>query len=162
MKYLQMPQILQANQILKHFEEANTRVSFQLETYKCKFTRKEKQLFDYKDVVTYLRNSLRLSFPDHETSNLRKTDFQMSSLDAFREDASFRIGSILDIFSEIDVFIASLCDVFDLAIDLDKCVVYSLDKRWGPFEGCAWFFCYLFYNKKKKRILLFATQMNKM
>lgn len=161
MKYLEVPQILKTSQILKNFEETNTKVSFQLETYKCKFTRKEKQLFDYKDMLTYLKNSLGLSFPNYDFSKLSREDFRKTSISTFKEDVSFRIGNVLGIFSEVDIFVNSLCKVFDLAIDLERSEIYMLGRRWGPFEGCAWFFCYLFYNKRRKRVLLFAAQLKK-
>lgn len=161
MKYLEVHQISKVIRFLEKFEETNQKLSFELETHKCKFTRKQKNLLNCKSVLTYFQSSLNLLFPEYDFSSLELDNFSECCLDMFKNDLYFRVGNIVINSSENELFVDSICRILDSTIDFGKSVLYKFEKRFGPFECCSWFFCYLFYNRKRKRILIFSAKMRK-
>ena len=167
MKYLQTPQLLQTTQLLKNIEESAEKLSFTLEMYKAVFNKKEKKLFinnftNFEGIL--LRKSLESTFQDYDFEFLKSSDFVNSSLKNTKEEINFRLGSVLNNIVGFDkqkesFFTDSLFKVFNNLINVERCKIFSVDLKFGPFGRADWFFCFLFYNKKMKRILIFSAKV---
>lgn len=159
MRYLEIKQISEVSQILTQMEEENPEMTFILEPYSCKASKKEKKKNDNNSSKANLAHTLNLTFTDYSFSDDKLDEFcDISNANCKKEVLDFFEMSKIDSATEA---VNGIFAVIDRAIDLKKSEIYSYDQRDGPFEECRWFFCFLFYNKKMKRILLFAGMLNK-
>ncbi|KAM0684802.1 RNA polymerase III-inhibiting protein maf1, partial [Conglomerata obtusa] len=107
------------------------------------------------DVLTsHLISTLNLSFSDY---NFVNANFNYISLGDCKKEA-------LDFFNVVNSeiggsIVESLFIVIQNTVDIKNCDVFCYENREGPFEDCVWFFCFLFYGKKEKRIVLFVGML---
>lgn len=155
MRYLHVKEVSEASHFLAQVENETQNLSFVLETFSCKTTKKQKKEFISDNIVNYyLVSTLNLSYNDYKFIN---TDFKFYSVDECKKET-------LGFFNVINQKIANnavdlIFRVIDKTINLKSGQCYAFESREGPFENSAWFFCYLFYGKKKKRIVLFTGKM---
>ncbi|KAM0673203.1 RNA polymerase III-inhibiting protein maf1 [Gurleya vavrai] len=157
MRYLQIKQISEASHILSQLEDENPNFSFILDTYSCKTTKKQKKEYDEtkETLISHLLSTLNLSFVDYKFSN---DEFNFKSLNECKKEA-------LDFFNILsnDIgksIVDSVFAVINSTVDLKRSEIFCYEKREGPFEKSVWFFCFLFYGKKEKRIILFVGMLN--
>eukprot|EP00793_Prasinoderma_coloniale_P005735 PRCOL_00004209-RA len=117
--------------------------------------------------LIYLILTLNHMYPDYDFTSLRAHHFSKEpSLDMVRSNVESRLleckGPWVEVAGpgEPDLF-TSMWVAIDEAIDLADCDIYSYNADEGndPFsdEGAICHFSYIFYNKKLKRVLYFAT-----
>lgn len=154
MRYLYLKQITETNQILSQIEE-EVLIKFLLDPYSCKSSKKEKKSHPILNTFSLLSSVLELSFPDYNFKDEDKSDnFKSIKMDDCKKEITSTFHSIS---KEI---IDSVFNVIDKSIDVKNSEIYAYDSRSGPFEDFGWFFCYFFYNKKKKRIILFCGMLD--
>lgn len=159
MRFLQLKQIDQASQILTQFENEKPGLSFILEPYSCKTSKKQRKQYDCSNKENYIiNNTLDLSFGDY-TFESSKTNYMMVE--------KTRAKKIINEFMTItniemaDENTDILINIIDKAVEAKCTQIYSYEMRDGPFEECALFFCLIFYSKKKKRVILFSGMQKK-
>ncbi|KAM0678457.1 hypothetical protein BDAP_000856 [Binucleata daphniae] len=155
MRYLYIKEISEASHFLSQLENETPNLSFVLETFSCKSTKKQKKEIIMDDKInSYLIATLNLSYNDYKFIN---ANFKFYSVDECKKET-------LGFFNVINHKIASdandlIFKVIDKTLNLKAGECYFFENREGPFENAVRFFCYLFYGKKKKRIVLFAGKM---
>ncbi|WUR02774.1 repressor of RNA polymerase III transcription MAF1-like protein [Vairimorpha necatrix] len=133
MKYLQISQILKTNEIFKSIQEKHPSFTIDLEVFSCKSSKNDKIFNTLPKPFRYLVQTLALAYPDYDFEN---------------ENAlSFTLMPYQDVVNELILII-------DKTVRLDKCEIFSYKNRSGPFENCKWYFCFFFYCKNEKRILM--------
>lgn len=160
MRYLQLSHMSTASTLLNQLESDNPNLSFILEPYSCKSTKKQKKKNVTNNFHTQnLINTLDLSFIDY-TFNIQHSTkaFQKTETNECKKLIT-NFFTFMQIMRACDV-VDSLFSVIDKTVDIKNVEIYSYDKRQGPFEESVWFFCFLFYNKKSRRIVLFSGMLN--
>ncbi|KAF7683795.1 hypothetical protein TCON_0993 [Astathelohania contejeani] len=159
MRYLQLSPILETNTLLQSIEEKDNGFFTLLEVYSCKYTKKQKkETPNYKSTLSFLTNTLDLCFSEYKFSNLEMKHFQVvDEKEVKLEISTSLVGRYMDGY-EVGGFIM---DVIIRVVGKDS-IIYRFNERCGPFENCLWFHCYLFYSKKRKRVLILVIGLNKM
>lgn len=156
MRLIQAPQLQKTNFLLEQFDPE---VSFTIDAYKCKFTKKQKRQFKETGIYSYIALALKISFPDYKFDDLALADIQKTDIPEVKNALSFRISNLLNNYGTgIE---SALLKVFDSVIDFSNSSVYFVDKRLEVFYASVWFNCFIFYNKKRKRLLLFVVMASK-
>ncbi|RVD92045.1 Mod5 sorting protein [Tubulinosema ratisbonensis] len=156
MRLIQAPQLLRTNLIL---EDVDPNVELTMDAYKCKLTKKQRKNIKDKGVFTYIKMALQISFPNYCFDDLTSLDIKKSNYDELKESLSFRFSSLLSNYeNDVHTFLLS---VFDSVIYLKNSTIYCVNKRLEMFYQTKWFHCYFFYNKKRKRLLLFVAMDHK-
>lgn len=159
MRFLQLKQIEEASQILTQLENEKPGLAFILEPYSCKSSKKQKKRYTAKSKDDYIINTLDLSFADYSFERNKPEDFRkielMNSKVLVNEFMTVTNIGVSDGTTDL------LFDIIDKAIDIKNTEISCYDLRDGPFEDCALFFCQIFYNKKKKRVILFSGMIEK-
>eukprot|EP01096_Ripella_sp_DP13-Kostka_P017042 TRINITY_DN8590_c0_g1_i1.p1 TRINITY_DN8590_c0_g1~~TRINITY_DN8590_c0_g1_i1.p1 ORF type:complete len:260 (+),score=97.78 TRINITY_DN8590_c0_g1_i1:74-781(+) len=117
----------------------------------------------------FIISTLNLMFPECDFCNLQPSEFHKEQ-DLMR--VVHNINSMLArVLSDFQTRQQQLWNQFDADMDLKECNVYSfMPNEFDPFDdgsgvGALWSFCYLFHNKKVKRVAVFfcrATPQRKL
>lgn len=114
-----------------------------------------------KKTLFYLISTLNSEFPDYNFDDAKSSDFTKEpSLNYVTSNIDGLLSvSATEIYSKIH---DSLWVTLNEEICLPECDIYSYnpDLASDPFgeDGCLWSFNYFFYNRKKKRVVLFTCR----
>jgi len=182
MKFLADPTLIKISTTMEGLDIGNRVLHGRVESYSCKTSKTEKQASkaiesklasvkssskkessvgdmgdaDNRKLVVTLISTLNAAFPDLEFGDTRPDQF---SKEVDRENVATNISC--DLLNDADSAIPSFKDDFwkaiDASVNLAESSIYSYTPD-GESEddlfayGSGW--CYFFYNKKEKRILL--------
>ncbi|EQB60281.1 repressor of rna polymerase iii transcription maf1-like protein [Vairimorpha apis BRL 01] len=154
MKYLQMLQILKTNKILQSIEDKHPSLTIDFEVFSCKSSKKQKLYLKYNKPLRYLLETLQLAFPDYNFTKETESDFLKVSYQEIANELIYAFIVFHKNKEDVVKFVEFLGVIIDKTVHLDDCQIYKYINRNGPFEKCVWFFSFLFYSKKDKRVLM--------
>ncbi|ELA46771.1 hypothetical protein VCUG_01730 [Vavraia culicis subsp. floridensis] len=155
MRYLEMSLISEANAIFNQLEAKN--FSINLEAYSCKYTKKQRKRQNYKNTIAHLINTLELANLKGKCK-LKRDDFKLKQFSEIKNDI-FLILMCNDRF-DAEKMIKMLVICIQNTVGINSTLIFSLENRIALLSDDKHFLCYLFYNKKVKRILLLTIFYN--
>lgn len=155
MRYLEMSLISEANAIFNQLEAKN--FSINLEAYSCKYTKKQRKRQNYKNTIAHLINTLELANLKGKCK-LKRDDFKLKQFSEIKNDI-FLILMCNDRF-DAEKMIRMLVICIQNTVGINSTLMFSLENRIALLSDDKHFLCYLFYNKKVKRILLLTIFYN--
>ncbi len=114
-----------------------------------------------RKALFYLISTLNAAFPDYDFSDAKSSEF---SKEPSLQYVTSNIDSLLSVTATEQYARVhdKLWVTLNEEIRLPECDIYSYnpDLASDPFgeDGCLWSFNYFFYNRKKKRIVLFTCR----
>jgi len=112
----------------------------------------------------HLVSTLNAAFyPDYDFTNAKSDEFTLET-DFNRVKHCINEGLKDSVGCKYSRLSQELWALVDQDINLDKCSIfsYSPDLQSSPFgsdDGSIWSYCYFFYNRQKKKVLLFTGQL---
>lgn len=155
MKYLEISHISKTNNLFKKFRELNPLLNIELEAFSCKSNKKEKGMEKHiEKPLRYLLSSLQLCFPDYDFKSGSWSDFTRCSMDDVKTALIYSISTGYKNIDDIKEFVDFLTIILNKSVGLDTASIYSYEGRMGAFEDCTWYFCFLFFSKQRKRVVV--------
>lgn len=161
MRYLELNCISKTNKLFQKLQDLNPLLNIEMEAYSCKTSRKEKSEKLIEKPLRYLLSALGLCFPDYDFYSESWASFRRKTLDEVKNEIAYSITITHKNNEDVREFIDFLAIILEKSIHPSGCEIFSYENRVGPFEGCSWHFSFLFFNKKRKRVVILNAFSNK-
>jgi hypothetical protein len=156
MRYLELSYISKTNSLFEKLRDINPLLNIEIEAYSCKSSKKQRSERQIEKPLRYLLSCLQLCFPDYDFYNESWDSFRKKSIEEVQSEIIYSITTTYRNSDDVKEFVDFLTMVLDRSITLKGCDIYSYESRIGPFEGYSWHFCFLFFNKKRKRVVVLS------
>jgi hypothetical protein len=154
MRYLELNYISKTNNLFKKLKEINPLLNIEVEAYSCKASKKQKNEARTEKPLRYLTSCLQLCFPDYDFCEESWESFRKKSVEDVQNEITYSITTTYKNSDDVREFVDFLTLVLDRSITLKGCDIYSYEARTGPFEEYSWYFCFLLFNKKRRRVII--------
>ncbi|KAK6089521.1 hypothetical protein P3W45_001520 [Vairimorpha bombi] len=154
MKYLEISQILKTNKIIKKIEETHSSLAIDLEVFSCKSSKKQKMYKNHPKPIRYLLETMQLTFPDYSFVEEDLGNFIRLTYQDVVNEIMYTFMIFYKSKDEVSEFVEFLGIIIDKTVHLDGCEIFAYKNRKGPFEKFSWYFCFFFYSKDEKRVLM--------
>lgn len=156
MRFLEMSLICEANAILNDLDGLN----LYMEAYSCKYTKKQKKRQKFRNMHSHLSNTLELANLSNERK-IRREEFTRKHFSDIKNEIFLVLMRYKIIDAEKILKMITIC--IQSTIGLNDTLIFSFVNRYQPLTDNSSNFCFLFYNKKKKRVVLLTVsyEMNK-
>lgn len=161
MRYLELNCISKTNKLFQKLQDLNPLLSIEMEAYSCKSSRKQRNERLIPKPLRFLLSALELCFPDYDFHNESWESFRRRSMSEVRNEITYSITTTHKNSEDVKEFVDFLTIILEKSINLDGCDIYAYESRLGPFQDCSWHFSFLFFNKKRKRVVILNAFWNK-
>ncbi|AFM98704.1 Maf1 regulator [Encephalitozoon hellem] len=161
MRYLELSCISKTNKLFQKLQDLNPLLNIEMEAYSCKSSRKQRMEMHVEKPLRYLVSALELRFPDYDFSGESWRSFSRKSMGEVVNEVAYSISTVHKNNSDVKEFVGFLEVILHKSVDLSECMIFSYENRMGPFEDCFWYFSFLFFNKRQKRVVMLNAFMNR-
>lgn len=147
--------ITEANAIFNQIRKRN--INLNIEAYSCKYTRKQKKRQIFKSTFNHLVNTLELASLKNKVK-IRSEDFKLKYFSDIKNDVFLVLMRCKVPDAERIIRMLTIC--LQNSIGLNDTSIYSLENRFALISNSNSYLCYLFYNRKMKRIVLLTLFYN--
>lgn len=161
MRYLELSCISKTNKLLQKLQDLNPLLNIEVEAYSCKSSKKQRVERFVEKPLRYLLSALELRFPDYDFYGESWKSFQKKSMGEVLNEVTYSINTAHKNNEDVKEFVGFLEVILHKSIDLSECMIFSYENRMGPFEDCFWYFSFLFFNKRQKRVVMLNAFMNR-
>ncbi|UTX46562.1 Maf1 regulator protein [Encephalitozoon intestinalis] len=161
MRYLEMSCISKTNKLFQKLQDINPQLNIEVEAYSCKSSRKQRGQRDVEKPLQYLQSALGLRFPDYDFHGESWRSFERKTLEEVLREVAYSISTTHKNSEDVKEFVGFLEMILDRSIDTGSCLIFSYKNRMGPFEDCFWYFSFLLFSKRQKRVVMLNAFMSR-
>ncbi|CAD25715.1 hypothetical protein [Encephalitozoon cuniculi GB-M1] len=160
MRYLELGCISKTNKLFQKLQDLNPLLNIEIEAYSCKSSRRQRGRFVEKP-LGYLLSALELRFPDYDFCGESWGSFRRKTLAEVLNEMTYSISTTHKNSDDVKEFVGFLEVILHRSVSLGGCEIFSYENRMGPFEDCLWYFSFLFFNKKQRRVVMLNAFMSR-
>ncbi|OQS54311.1 hypothetical protein EHP00_1017 [Ecytonucleospora hepatopenaei] len=149
MKFLELKNIIQTNELLKRYTELFKGSKIEFEVYSCKKTREERRNKTIDDPLGFFINALEMAFEDESFKTLILEDFHKTKPSKLFNDIAYILVINNKSTKETVEYVTYIKLLLKQTIGIYNADIYKITNLRQIYEDV-----YLMYNKKMKRILI--------
>lgn len=154
MRYLELKCISKTNKLFQKLQDLNPRLNIEVEAYSCKSSKKQRVEKGVEKPLRYLLSALELRFSDYDFYGESWRSFRRKTVTEVMNEMTYSINTAHKNNEDVREFVSFLEIILHKTINLGECEIFSYENRMGPFESCVWYFSFLFFNKRQKRVVM--------